>query len=145
MKELEKNKKSEITHGIKRTFGQRVQGRIDFIKERKVAKHLLNHEFDRAEDIIRKYVEDFNYKIILATFSVLSSESQKSRIKIDYTKFKVHHMDNYLRLKGKSALRNLIGKIKVEDDIGTEKKDNIEEDDNKTKNDRKTSEDNRTR
>ena len=103
-----------------------VERRVRFRNESKAARYLLNSEFDRAEDILRSYIDDFNFKLILATFDVLSTagadkSAQDKAGAIDYNSFKVHLMDNYARFSNKSLLETFVGSVKVEDDIESDK------------------------
>ncbi len=84
---------------------------------------MLNGEFDKAEDILRKYVKDFNYKLINATFELLQKE-KKSNSKIDYSRYKIHLMDNYSRMNDKSMLNEVLDEVKVEDSIEIKKTTN---------------------
>jgi len=93
--------------------------RVRFKKEKIVAGSLLNNEFDKAENEIRQYVKDFNYKLLISTFEILTDEEkvQKSDMTLNYNNLKVHLMDNYLRLSKESALTGIVGKVSVEDQI----------------------------
>lgn len=109
---------------------KKVEKHVRFRNEKTVAQYLMNSEFEKAEDIIRKYVDDFNFKIIQATFEVMAARNQDKKSAsagggIDYNTFRVHHLDNYSRLSKQSVLENFAGTVKVEDDI--EKKDVKEE------------------
>ncbi|MBN2159702.1 MAG: hypothetical protein JW807_09925 [Spirochaetes bacterium] len=108
-----------------KTYEAKVAKRVRFRNETRTARYILNGEFDQAEDIMRKYIEDFNFKLIIATFEVLSAggSDQKESEKLDYDKMKVHLLDNYSRLARKSLLDELVDTIKVEDDIGDKKQD----------------------
>lgn len=104
-------------------FEKQLEKRVRFKKEKMVAEYLMNIEFDKAEDIIRKYITDFNYKIILATFDTLTlqnKELKQSEELIDYSQYKIHLLDNYLRLSKESVLDSLMDKVKVEYDISKE-------------------------
>ena len=101
-----------------------------------MAKFLLNREFDRAEEIIRKYVDDFNYKLIIATFDVLKT-MKNMKFNVNYDRYKIHHMDNYLKLKRKSVLKGFMGKVKVEDDIDNKTDKEKTEDSKKVNNTKK--------
>ncbi len=101
-------------------FENFVQRRVRFKKEARLARYLLNQEFDKAEFEMRQYVQDFNFKLIDSTLTVLSKEKKESRLtagKISYDDMRVHLLDNYNRLKKESALSGLIEKVRVEDDI----------------------------
>ncbi|HOO71145.1 MAG TPA: hypothetical protein PK926_05220 [Spirochaetota bacterium] len=124
-KELNENKQNQ-TEKEQRTFDNKVARRVRFRHEVRVARYLLNHEFDQAEDIMRKYIEDFNYKLALSTFDVLIS--RQSNVKeetaqapqsrnINYEQYKIHLMDNYQRLARDSFLNVLIDEVKVEDEV----------------------------
>lgn len=102
------------------TFEKKVERRVRFRNETKAARYLLNGEFDQAEDLMRPYIEDFNFKIIFATFDVLTAAEKAGGAKgeaIDYEKYKVHQVDNYSRFSNKSILDEVIDMVKVEDDI----------------------------
>lgn len=71
-----------------------VDRRVRYRKENLVAKHLLYSEFDRAEEVIREYVKDFNFKLILSTLKVMSKQGGE----IQYDSYFVHHFDNYARV-----------------------------------------------
>lgn len=103
------NKAKEIT------FEKRIERRVRFRNEKTVAAYLLNSEFEKGEDIIRKYIDDFNFKLIKATFEVLAAKNKDSEVKINYGSFLIHHTDNYARLSKSSALDSFAGKVKVED------------------------------
>ena len=84
---------------------------------------MLNHEFERVEMGIRPYIEDYNYKLTLATFEVLSEQKDAaSKSGINYNDFKLHLLDNYSRLSKESVLNDIINNVRVEDDIDKEKK-----------------------
>ena len=102
-------------------FEKKVEKRVRFRKEKLVAEHIINLEFDRAEDYIREYVQNFNFKIILATFEILSTRKENGGI--NYNSFFVHHYDNYARLpkNQKFLLDEFAGKVKVVDDLSREK------------------------
>jgi hypothetical protein len=113
------------------SFEKKVEKRVRFRNETKAARYLLNGEFDQAEDIMRQYIEDFNYKIIYATFDVLAAsgkggaadkkpEEKKAEGKtggVDYNNFKIHLADNYSRMIGKSIMDGVIDTVKVEDEV----------------------------
>ena len=122
-----KEVKNETASVEKKTFDSNVEKRVRYRQETKTGRYLLNYEFDKAEDIMRKYVSDFNYKLISAAFEVLSSGSQEkhegekpapeSEDRFDYNQYKVHLLDNYARLSRESMISGFMGKIKVEDDL----------------------------
>lgn len=111
-----------------------VDRRVRHRKEKLVAKHLLYSEFDRAEDVMREYVKDFNFKLILSTLKVMSKQGGSD---VDYNAYLMHHFDNYSRVfdPQKSAttgeegqrtlLDELIPSIRVVGDI---KRESIEDD-----------------
>lgn len=109
-----------------KTYEAKVEKRVRFRNETRTARYLMNGEFDQAEDIMRKHIDDFNFKLIIATFEVLSAAGEAERAgseKLDYEKMKVHLLDNYSRLAKKSLLDGLVDSIKVEDDIGDRQQD----------------------
>lgn len=101
-------------------YEKKIERRVRFRNEKRTARYMLNAEFDKAEDIMRKYIDDFNFKLILSTFEFLDTAATapgSSGKKIDYASFKVHLYDNYLRLTGSSILDGLYRDVKVDDDI----------------------------
>lgn len=136
---FDENEKREEKAGIKTTFEKKVLKRVRFRQEARTARFLMNHEFDRAEDIMRKYVDDFNYKLIDATFDVLKADPKgTSAPAFDYDKMKIHLMDNYLRLSRQSAIETFLDKLKVEDDMKSHREDDGST--GKEKKDKKTTE-----
>lgn len=136
VKEAQPAKKEGAKDGERAAFDTAVQSyeakvvkRVRFRNETKTARYLLDGEFDRAEDIMRDYIDDFNFKLIIATFDVLSAAEKgaaadgKQAGKYDYTKFKVHLMDNYNRLSKQSMIDSILDTLKVEDDIDEKKAD----------------------
>ena len=133
------NKKTDITasEGTKEekskdttetvVFEKKMEREVRFRKEQRVAQYILNEEFDKAEAIIRTYVEDYNYKLIMATLITLGSgESHtaegdaKKADKNDYKKYIRDHNDNYNILNDKSILESVIGDVKVVDSVKKE-------------------------
>jgi len=118
--------KNTETEDVKNTavFEKKMERSVRFRKEQRVAQYLLNEEFDKAETIIRPYVDDYNFKLILATFNALGSgethategETTATAQK-DYKKFIQHHNDNYNILNGKSVLDSVVGDVKVIDAV----------------------------
>lgn len=109
---------------IEPAFEGRVEKQVRFRKEQVVARYLINGEFDKAELIIRTYVEDYNYKLIMATLVYLDTadthkgEDAGADKKKDYKAMMVHHKDNYHILKQeKSILEELVGQVRVADDV----------------------------
>jgi len=115
---FEENEDREKSSGKKQAFEKKVMKRVRFRQESRTARFLINHEFDRAEDLIRKYVGDFNYKLIDATFEVLKADKAGTLApSLDFEKMKVHLLDNYQRLSKESALETFLDRLKVEDDM----------------------------
>lgn len=109
-------------------YEAKVVRRVRFRNETKTARYLLDGENDRAEDIMRDYIDDFNFKLIVATFDVLSaagkettSEEKSAADKYDYGKYKTHLMDNYGRLTKQSMIDSILDTLKVEDDVDEKK------------------------
>lgn len=125
---------SEKKVGEEEQAESNVDRRVRHRKENLVAKHLLYSEFDRAEDVMREYVKDFNFKLILSTLKVMSKQGGGD---VDYNNYFIHHFDNYSRVfdAQKSAstgeegqrtlLDELIPSIRV---VGDLKRESIEED-----------------
>ncbi|MCU0843915.1 MAG: hypothetical protein MUC76_03200 [Spirochaetes bacterium] len=110
--------KSDREYG---SFEKKTERRVRFRAEKTVAHLLLTEEFEKAEDTIREYVEDFNYKMIKATIEMLAAESGEPGGGIEYKKFLLHHTDNYVRFSRESALSSFSGTVKVEDSVEKEK------------------------
>ncbi len=112
------------------SYEAKVVKRVRFRNETKTARYLLDGEFDRAEDILRDHIDDFNFKLIVATFDVLSASGKEtaadekaSTDKNDYDKFKLHLVDNYSRLSKQSTIDGILDTLKVEDDIAEKTED----------------------
>jgi hypothetical protein len=110
-------------------FEKKMERSVRFRREQRVAQYILNEEFDKAETIIRSYVENYNFKLILATLVTLSSGETHSAegeapptSKKDYTKFVQHHNDNYNIMNGKSVLDSVTGDVKVVDSVKKDEK-----------------------
>jgi len=99
------------------TYGKRVEQRVRFKDERRVAEYLLTAEFEKAEPIIRDYVKDFNFNLIVATIEYLIAN--KSPIVAGYPveALKRYHDDDYSRYFNPSTIDSLAGEIKVIDTI----------------------------
>ncbi|RPI96193.1 MAG: hypothetical protein EHM32_03780 [Spirochaetales bacterium] len=110
--------KSDREYG---SFEKKTERRVRFRAEKTVAHLLLTEEFEKAEDTIREYVEDFNYKMIKATIEMLAAESGEPGGGLEYKKFLLHHTDNYVRFSKESALSSFSGTVKVEDSVEKEK------------------------
>ena len=120
-------KKNELKETF---FEKKVEKRVRFRNEKRLANFLLNGDFDQSEDILRKYIDDFNFKIIDSTFDVLSVNAKKSGSKeADFVGFKLHLLDNYIRLSKSSVLESFHDKVKVDD--GRENVEQALEDDKK--------------
>ncbi|MCP4134368.1 MAG: hypothetical protein GY754_25565 [bacterium] len=103
------------------TFEKKLEKRIRFKNENKMARYILNNEFDKAEDIMRQNLADFNYKLIIATFDLLTVEEKDTKnAGKDYEEWKVHLNDNYMRLAKDSVLKLLVNEVKVEDAVTEE-------------------------
>ncbi|MBP7901947.1 MAG: hypothetical protein KA015_03920 [Spirochaetes bacterium] len=103
----------------------RTERRVRFKDEKMTAEYIRNGEFAKAEDIIRKYVDDMNFKIINATLEVEKTSEGKEKADYDYEKIRVHHLDNNSRYSKDSYLEGFYKKAKIVDDIS--KKDNDSE------------------
>jgi hypothetical protein len=100
------------------SYENRLEERVRFRKEKRIAKFLINNEFDRVEKVLRRYVDDYNFNLIIATFDVLKNE--KSETVVDYNKMKIHLLDNYVRLTKESVMRSISATLKVEDEVSEE-------------------------
>lgn len=116
------------------TFEKKMERSVRFRKEQRVAQYILNEEFDKAETIIRSYVDDYNFKLIMATFNALDSGEAHTAegetttaAKKDYKKFIQHHNDNYNIMNGKSVLESVVGDVKVIDSVKKDDKKVIDQ------------------
>jgi len=145
-------KKADGTEVKEAAFEGRVSRSVRFRKEQRVARYLLNGEFDKAEPIIRSYVDNYNFKLITATLRTLADkgahtgEGEPVASKQDYAKLIQHHNDNYVILNNKSILGSMVGDVKVIDDVKKqdkaegEKKQPAADEINKIETEKKTSE-----
>jgi len=101
-------------------FEKKVEREVRFRQERRVAEYIRNAEFGKADDIILKYVEDFNFKLIQAMLEVLAVK-EKETLSIDFKRAMIHHADNYGRLTKPSMYDSFASKLKVRDDISRKK------------------------
>ncbi len=97
---------------------KKLERRARFKHEREVARSLREGDFKGAEEIIRQYVDDFNYKLIVATFDTLSKENRPELTGLDVANLKAHHADNYSRMVNESVLESFMARVKVIDDLG---------------------------
>ncbi len=115
--------------GQSMVFEMKVARGVRFRREQQVAGYLINGEFQKAEQIIRPYIDNYIYKLIQATVDTLSgktgdqTEEQVAADKERYAKLMTHHMDNYSLLTGDSILDGLVGSVRVIDDVKKESDD----------------------
>lgn len=95
----------------------RTERRVRFKDEKRVAEYIRNAEFGKAEDIIRKYVDDLNFKLIAATLEVDKTSTDKEKPEYDAERISLHHIDNNSRYAKDSLLEGFYKKVKVVDDI----------------------------
>ena len=100
-------------------FEKKVEREVRFRQERRAAEYLRDAEFGKADDIIVKYVDDFNFKLIQATIEVL--QAKEKELGLDFERAKIHHADNYGRLVKPSLYDSFSAKLKVRDDISKKK------------------------
>ena len=104
-------------------FEMKVARSVRFRREQQVAGYLINGEFEKAEQIIRPYIDRYIFKLIQATVNTLSgksgdhTEGETTGEKERYAKLMIHHMDNYSLFTGESILDGLVGSVKVIDDM----------------------------
>ncbi len=114
----------------------KVARRVRYRKEKQVAKSILFSEFEKAEDVLREYIRDFNFKLIYSTLRVMmEQQSPEAGDAIDYNSYLLHHFDNYSRIydpeaikegglaaeaKTKTILERLTPQIKVVGDLRRE-------------------------
>jgi len=109
-------------------FEGRAEKRSRFRKESKVAHYLLQEELYKAETIIRSYIDNYNYKLIMATLNVLAEtahegESDGGPEGKDYKLYINHHKDNYyLLIHDKSALELVARDAKIVDYVKKDEK-----------------------
>jgi len=106
-------------------FEKKIEKQVRFRKEKQVSRYLINGEFDKAELIIRTYVDDYNFKLIMSTLTYLESadthKDEGADKKKDYAAMIVHHKDNYHILKQeKSILEEMVGNVRVIDAVKKE-------------------------
>ncbi len=99
-------------------FEKNVTRRLRFKMEQRTAEYLRNGEFDQANDIVQKYIEDFNFKLIIAVIEIVETNNKESYPDFDFELLKTHHYDNYDRLRKENAIDLFISRVKVVDDFG---------------------------
>ena len=107
-------------------YENKIERRLRFRQEQRVANYVRNGEFYLANEVIVKYVNDFNFKLIAATIEVMRAREDKVKYKLDYDKLYIQHLDNYSRLARESVLDSFADRVRVVDDItrdSGEKKD----------------------
>ena len=125
-KEFEDSKKP-IDPATEKYMGElRTERRVRFKDEKMTAEYIRNGEFAKAEDIIRKYVDDMNFKLINATLEVEKTSEGKEKADYDYEKIMVHHLDNNSRYSKDSYLEGFYKKAKIVDDIAKKDKNSAE-------------------
>lgn len=97
-------------------FEKKVEREVRFRMERRVAEYLRDAEFGKAEDIMMKYVDDFNFKMVQATIEVTAAK-EKDTLALNWENLKTHHIDNAARYAKPSYLESIAGSIRVKDDI----------------------------
>jgi hypothetical protein len=97
-------------------FERKVEREVRFRQEKRVAEYIRDAEFVKADDIITKYVEDFNFKMIKSLLEVLGAK-QKDYLQLDYARLQIHHSDNFSRLTKPSMIEGFSTQLKVRDDI----------------------------
>ena len=97
-------------------FEKKVEREVRFRMERRVAEYLRDAEFGKAEDIMLKYVDDFNFKMVQATIEVVAAK-EKDTLALNWDNLKTHHIDNAARYAKPSYLESIAGSIRVKDDI----------------------------
>lgn len=98
-------------------YEKKIERRLRFRIEKRTAQYIRNGDFEQANDLIRKYIDDFSFKLIKASLEVMSAQEGDAKIEFDYDKLYIHHMDNYSRLAKDSILDSFADKVKVVDDI----------------------------
>lgn len=122
-------------------FEKKLERSMRFRREQQVAGYLLNGEFEKAEQIIRPYIDRYIYKLIMASVKTLSGkgdhdEADSSATSGDYSKLVIHHKDNYSMFTGDSILDGLVGSVKVIDAVKKDDQNNINEKLDKVENDK---------
>ncbi|MBN1500534.1 MAG: hypothetical protein JW982_10275 [Spirochaetes bacterium] len=112
LQELQENDNSKYL------FEKNVSRRLRFKMEQRTAEYLRNGEFDKANDIAVKYIDDYNFKLILAAIEILETGSKDEYPGFDFENLKTHHYDDFSRLRKDNAIDLFISRVKVVDDIG---------------------------
>ena len=129
-------------------FERKAERSSKFRKEQSVAHAILNEEFDKAEAIIRTYVANYNFKLVLATLNVLgdashSGEEGENKAAAsdgkNYKQYINHHNDNFHILNAKSALESVAGDAKIVDFIKKNDKKNAQNSEDQQPIERKSS------
>ena len=100
-----------------RTFERKIDRHIRFKREARVAELMGHDYFSTAEEILRNYIYDFNFKLLDALLTVLSNDSEnKNAPKFDYTYIRLRLVDNYGKHAKDSLLDSFRDNVKVDDD-----------------------------
>jgi len=106
------------------TFEKRVERRVRYRKENRLALYLLNGEFEKGEPLIRFYVDDYIYKLVYAGLNIIENSNdhkEAGQSGGEYKKYILHHKDNYGYLADGSLLDELQTEVKVLDNIKKKK------------------------
>ena len=121
---MKRNMRKTVRHlGKSIVYEMKLERSVRFRREQQVAGYLINGEFQKAEQIIRPYIDRYIYKLIMATITTLSGSSDHAgdggaaQGDRDYSKYVAHHKDNYSMLNGDSILDGMVGSVKVIDDM----------------------------
>jgi hypothetical protein len=98
-------------------YEKKIERRLRFRMEKRVAGYIRNGDFEIANDVIVKYVDDFDYKIIRATIEVMEAREEEENLGLNYTTLKRHHLDNYSRLGDDSLIDRFADRVRVVDDL----------------------------
>ncbi len=127
---FEDNENGEKGQAVKdQAYENKLVKRVRFRKESRAARYMLDNDFDQCEDILREYIDDFNFKLILSTISTVYGSDTGTAGKTE--DMKLQHLDNYGRLKGQSVIDGFTSDLKVEDDMKIEKKSDAAADSSK--------------
>jgi len=97
-------------------YEQKTQRRLRFKDEQRTAEYVRLGDFDLGNQIIVRYIDDFNFKMISATIEVLKAR-QENQTGIDYSTLMLQHLDANDRYSKPSLVESFMQRVRVIDDV----------------------------
>ncbi len=97
-------------------YEQKTQRRLRYKDEQRTAENVRLGEFDLANQIIVRYVDDFNFKLISATIEILKAR-EENETGLDFQTMMVQHLDANDRYYKPSMVDTFMNRVRVIDDV----------------------------